>query len=242
MFEHADRHDPVEAPVDVAIIDQLELDLVGHALAPGPLARDLDAAPPTASPRAPRPRRRGGGRSPVPPQPQPMSSTRCPGLAGRAWRRYAPACSRCASSRLLRGIGEIGAAILQATDRGTGRRAGRRVIMMRDVLPRLRRLVAAEQRLQRAQSALAHRRLAARAAFLQRVGSRRSIPIRSSIVPVLDHQPTVHVELAQRQPRVAHQSQQRGAVGDADRHDVAPARARASRGCHRAGRDAHDPF
>ena len=42
MLEHADRDDPVELPVDVAIVDQLELDLVGDARPRRALARDLD--------------------------------------------------------------------------------------------------------------------------------------------------------------------------------------------------------
>ncbi len=41
MFEHADRHDPVERAGQRAIIDQLELDPVGHARVRGALAGDL---------------------------------------------------------------------------------------------------------------------------------------------------------------------------------------------------------
>ena len=40
MLEHADRDDPVERPLDVAIVDQLELDPVRHPRRLGPLPSD----------------------------------------------------------------------------------------------------------------------------------------------------------------------------------------------------------
>ena len=41
MLEHADRDDPVELPLDMAVVDQLELHLVGDAGLLGALAGDL---------------------------------------------------------------------------------------------------------------------------------------------------------------------------------------------------------
>src|SRR3546814_14802670 len=42
MFEHADRNDAVEGAVDVAIVDQFEAHMVGHARILRPLPRDLE--------------------------------------------------------------------------------------------------------------------------------------------------------------------------------------------------------
>ena len=111
MLEHADRDDPVERPLDVAIVLQTEPGAVVEACVPRALLGDARAAPPTSvTPvtRAPAVWRRY---SPMPPNPQPMSSalwrSSISSLAAM-WRFLAS----CASSRRLARALEIGAGIL----------------------------------------------------------------------------------------------------------------------------------
>ena len=195
MLEHADRDDPVELPFELAIIDQLELDMVGDAGLLGALAGDLqllfrqgDAEHVDAGDLVQVERHAAPAAADV--------EHALARLQVRAWRRCAPSC-RPAPARGCCRVGEIGAAVLQVVVEeelvelvARGRNGGRRCAATRAGLLR---------RNSRFQPLLA---LADSACGRLPPSSQRLAPVisssRSRIVPSSIDQPPVHIGFAER--------------------------------------------
>jgi hypothetical protein len=212
MFEHADGHDPVETAGEAAIVDQFIFDLSCDACRFGPLAGDLELF-----------LRQGD------------TKHLDPGDAVEIKRHAAPAAADVehalpgfqvelgGNMRLLvglrlfqavGGVGVIGATVLAVRVEEEVVQVVAEVIVVGDVFVGLGGGVAAEQCGDLAHPALRHE-FATLAAKLPAIGADDQLE-QVEDAAVLDDQPTIHIGLAEREPRVADDFEGEPAIGEAN--------------------------
>ena len=219
MFEHPDRNDPVEPALDLAVIDQFELDPVGYPGLLGAAARDLQLLLAQRHPE----HIDVGDAVEIERGPAPAAADVEHALAGLEIELGGDMrlLVRLRLVEAVGGIGEVSAAVLAIVIEEQGIELVRQVVMMRHVAPRSRLGIAPEHR-KKCLDAPGADRFASLSAGFPAVGADHHLEqVEDGPVEHLD--PAIHIALADPHARIARNVERDPPVGEAHGQLLAPA-------------------